>query len=85
MVSIREHNGRGRAGLVDGHDDVPLRNQMLDLEGVHLPEARGALEKEQDRLPGSIDRRGCERHGVGRDELELSGDERRDVMDVRKR
>ena len=40
--------------LIDGDDGVAVRDQLLDLVGVHLAKPRGALQEEQHRETGQI-------------------------------
>jgi hypothetical protein len=39
MAPLWENHNRSSIRLIDGRDNVAVRNQLLDLEGVHLAKA----------------------------------------------
>jgi hypothetical protein len=53
-VSIRENHRRCSTRLIDANHDVAVRDQLLDLEGVHLAITREPFQEDENGVAGFI-------------------------------
>jgi hypothetical protein len=72
LAAIWEDHRRGGVRLVDGRDDVAVRDQLLDLEGVLLANAGKSVQEDQHRVAGLVICHGRGRDRVAGDVLEVA-------------
>lgn len=85
LAPIRENHGRSGIRLIDGRDDVAVRHQLLDLEGVVLAKAEKPVQEDQHRVAGLAIGHGRGRDGVGGDVFQVTEGELRKMKQAGQR
>ena len=72
LMAIREGDDGGDTRLVNGDNDIAVRNKLLNLKSVHLAIPCGTLKEQQYRVRSLIDGGRDGWYGAGGDVLEMS-------------